>query len=135
MLVPVHLLEQGLTRRHIGLEFVYSLLTAKRFFSECACFYMYPLTANQNYICSTLINARSFVLKLSQDIGDYLSLRLRPKLNHFYPMQFENLLADDEKKILLDEPLTRSDCTFLQSFYGAALPDQHSFDFTKVEKA
>ena len=32
MLVPVHLLEQGLTRRHIGLEFVYSLLTAKKVF-------------------------------------------------------------------------------------------------------
>ena len=72
---------------------------------------------------------------MSQDIGDYLSLRLRPKLNHFFPMQFENLLADDKKKILLEEPLTRSDCAFLRSFYGAALPDQHSFDFTKVEKA
>ncbi|XP_067036877.1 uncharacterized protein [Acropora muricata] len=36
---------------------------------------------------------------------------------------FENLLTDDKKKILLDEPLTRSDCAFLRSFYGAALPD------------
>ena len=77
---------------------------------------MYPLTANQNSICSALTDARSFVLKLSQDIGDYLSLRLRPKLNHFFPMQFENLLADDKKTILLNEPLTRSDCTFLRSF-------------------
>ena len=49
-------------------------------------------------------------------------------------MQFENLLADDKKKILLDEPLTSNDYTFLQSLNVAALPDQHSFDFTKLEK-
>ena len=38
-------------------------------------------------------------------------------------------------KILLDEPLTSNNCTFLQSLNIAALPHQHSLDFTKVKKA
>ena len=38
-------------------------------------------------------------------------------------------------KILLDEPLTSNDCTFLRNLYVVALPDQDTLDFTKVKKA
>ncbi|XP_067035518.1 uncharacterized protein [Acropora muricata] len=50
---------------------------------------------------------------------------------------FENLLADDKMKIILDdcERLTNNDCTFLRSLYVAALPGQDSLDFTKLTKA
>ena len=50
-------------------------------------------------------------------------------------MQFEELLTADKMKILLNEPLTRNDCTFLRSLYVAALPDQDTLDFTKKKKA
>ncbi|XP_029192489.1 uncharacterized protein LOC114958811 isoform X2 [Acropora millepora] len=50
---------------------------------------------------------------------------------------FENLLADDKMKIILDdcERLTNNDCTYLRSLYVAALPGQDSLDFTKLTKA
>ena len=38
-------------------------------------------------------------------------------------------------KILLNEPLTSNDCTFLRALYVAALPDQDTLDFIKVTKA
>ena len=39
-------------------------------------------------------------------------------------------------KILLNEPLTSNDCTFLQSLnVASALPGQDTLDFTKVKKA
>ena len=44
-------------------------------------------------------------------------------------------MADDKKKILLDEPLTNNDCSFLRSLYVSALLDQDTLDFTKVKKA
>ena len=62
----------------------------------------------------------------------YISLCLRPELSHLFSLQFENLLADDQKKILVDEPLTSKDCTFLTSLFVAALPGQDTLDFTKV---
>ena len=65
----------------------------------------------------------------------YIILSLRPKLSHSFSLQFENLLTDNKMKILLDEPLTSNDSKFLQSLYVAALPNQHSIDFTKVKKA
>ncbi|XP_067035689.1 uncharacterized protein [Acropora muricata] len=48
---------------------------------------------------------------------------------------FEELLTADKMKILLNEPLTSNDCTFLSSLYVAALPDQDTLDFTKKKKA
>ncbi|XP_029199599.2 uncharacterized protein LOC114964436 isoform X3 [Acropora millepora] len=48
---------------------------------------------------------------------------------------FENLLADDKIKILLNEPLTRNDCSFLRSLFVPALPGQDTLDFTKVKRA
>ena len=53
----------------------------------------------------------------------------------WFPFQFEDLLAEDKMRILLDEPLTSNDCTFLRNLYVAALPDQDTLDFTKVKKA
>ena len=44
------------------------------------------------------------------------------------------MLTADKMKILLNEPLTSNDCTFLRSLYVAALPDQDTLDFTKKEK-
>ena len=52
-----------------------------------------------------------------------------------FSLQFEEYLTADKMKILLDEPLTSNDCTFLQSLNVAAMPDQQLLDFTKVKKA
>jgi len=52
-----------------------------------------------------------------------------------YLRWFEEYLTADKMKILLDEPLTSNDCTFLQSLNVAAMPDQQLLDFTKVKKA
>ena len=63
---------------------------------------------------------------------------MRLKLSFFFfSLQFENLLADDKMKIILDdcERLTNNDCTYLRSLYVAALPGQDSLDFTKLTKA
>ena len=65
----------------------------------------------------------------------YVSLSLRPKLSHFFSLQFENFLANNKEKILLDEPLTSNDCAFLRSLNVATLPDQGTLDFAKVKKA
>ena len=64
----------------------------------------------------------------------YISLSLRPKLSHLFSFQFENLLADDKKKIVLDEPLTSNDCPFLRSLFVAASPGQYTLDFTKMKR-
>ena len=64
----------------------------------------------------------------------YIGLCLRPQLSHLFSLQFEDLLADDKKKILLDEPLTSKDCTFLKSLFVAGLPGQDTLDFTKVKR-
>jgi len=48
---------------------------------------------------------------------------------------FENLLADDKMKILLNEPLTSNDCLFMRSLFVSALPGQDTLDFTKVKRA
>ena len=66
-------------------------------------------------------------------MASYIRLCLRPKLSHLFSLQFENLLADDKKKILLDEPLTSKDCTFPRSLNVAAFPGQDSLDFTEVK--
>ena len=76
-----------------------------------------------------------FILKFSQVTCDcHKSLSLRPKLSHLFSFQFENLLADNKMKILLDEPLTSNDCIFLRSLFVAALPGQDTLDFTRVKK-
>ncbi|XP_015780315.1 PREDICTED: uncharacterized protein LOC107358209 isoform X1 [Acropora digitifera] len=48
---------------------------------------------------------------------------------------FEILLADDKMKIILKEPLTSNDCTFLRSLFVAAFPGQDTLDFTNVKRA
>ena len=52
-----------------------------------------------------------------------------------FSFQFENLLADNKTMILLKEPLTSNDCTFLRSLFVSALPGQDTLDFTKVKRA
>ena len=64
----------------------------------------------------------------------YISLCLRPQLSHLFSLQFENLLADDKKEILLDEPLTSKDCPFLRSLNVFAFPGQDTLYFTKVKR-
>ena len=64
----------------------------------------------------------------------YISLCLRPQLSHPFSLQFENLLADDQEKILVDEPVTSKDCTFLRSLYVHALPGQDTFHFRFVKR-
>lgn len=64
----------------------------------------------------------------------YISLSLRFKSVICFSFQFENLLADEKIKILLNEPLTRNDCLFLRSLFVPALPGQDTLDFTKVKK-
>lgn len=65
----------------------------------------------------------------------YKSLSFRFKSVSCFSFQFENLLADDKMKILLNEPLTRNDCTFLRILFVCALPGQDTLDFTKVKRA
>ena len=65
----------------------------------------------------------------------YISLSLRFKSVICFSFQFENLLADDKMKILLNEPLTSNDCLFMRSLFVSALPGQDTLDFTKVKRA
>ena len=65
----------------------------------------------------------------------YISLSLRFKSVICFSFQFENVLADDKMKILLNEPLTSNDCLFMRSLCVSALPGQDTLDFTKVKRA
>jgi len=65
----------------------------------------------------------------------YISLSLRFKTVICFSLQFENLLADDKIKILLNEPLTSNDCLFLRSLFVSALPGQETLDFTEAKTA
>ena len=65
----------------------------------------------------------------------YISLSLRFKSGICFSFQFENLLADDKMKILLNEPLTSNDCLFLRSLDVSALPGQDTLDFPEVKRA
>ena len=114
--------------RHIWVELVCSLLSAETFVSKYTVFC--PLRENQHSICSALIRIGVLlILKFSLVIYDLLG-NLK-----FETLQFEQLLTADKMKILLNEPLTSNDCTFLRSLYVAAFPGQDSLDFTKVKKA
>ena len=65
----------------------------------------------------------------------YISLTLRFKSVICFSFQFENLLADDKMKILLNEPLTSNDCLFLRSLLVSALPGQDTLDLPEVKRA
>ena len=78
-----------------------------------------------------------FILIVSKVICDLLNkLKFqRLKSGICFSFQFENLLADDKMKIILKEPLTSNDCTFLRSLFESALPGQETLHFTKVKRA